>query len=381
MFNLMANLIGTVVGVAVFGIVYFIQGDGMIAALAGCVTALVIMFIGKLRDDEKSEKQKDTNKKIKFYKKCVGQGIKSLDSEKNIERAKLIAKNDGHYYGTDIKAFFNECKNLAEQAEIEARKNEEKSRALKLSIKDHDDLRRFTEYADCIENQKTVKYLKKHLQNLINKKDQMESFGRRASAAFTEKEKDWATHGGIASGIAGTAAGVATALNVQAENAQIRERNAGIQNSINQIQNGLYASGSISRVSDSIDSVRAQIESEKMKLSKKLSEDIVKEHLSLGESKVTVSETGAFRVELPVEITKDLIIFDDISARIDGKIICRFSQKDKVVGEAVMVFPVFGIHYKKNKRAVLQGICIEGIDQNVEYSISYDLSNLWGVED
>ena len=82
MFNLMANLIGTVVGVAVFGIVYFIQGDGMIAALAGCVTALVIMFIGKLRDDEKSEKQKETNKKIKFYKKCIEQGIKALDSEK-----------------------------------------------------------------------------------------------------------------------------------------------------------------------------------------------------------------------------------------------------------------------------------------------------------
>ncbi len=43
---------------------------------------------------------------------------------------------------------------------------------------------------------------------------------------LTEREKDWAIHGGIANGIAGPAAGVATALNTMNENEAIRARNA-----------------------------------------------------------------------------------------------------------------------------------------------------------
>ncbi len=47
----------------------------------------------------------------------------------------------------------------------------------------------------------------------------------KGTYALQQKEKDWAVHGGIASGIAGPIAGIATAMNVQNENAQIRAYN------------------------------------------------------------------------------------------------------------------------------------------------------------
>lgn len=47
----------------------------------------------------------------------------------------------------------------------------------------------------------------------------------RGTYALQQNEKDWAVHGGIASGIAGPIAGIATAMNVQNENAQIRAYN------------------------------------------------------------------------------------------------------------------------------------------------------------
>lgn len=46
-----------------------------------------------------------------------------------------------------------------------------------------------------------------------------------AAAMFQQKEKDWAVHGGIASGIGGPVIGGITAMNTIAENHQIRAQN------------------------------------------------------------------------------------------------------------------------------------------------------------
>ena len=46
-----------------------------------------------------------------------------------------------------------------------------------------------------------------------------------AAAMFQQKEKDWAVHGGIASGIGGPVIGGLTAMNTMAENQQIRAQN------------------------------------------------------------------------------------------------------------------------------------------------------------
>lgn len=53
-----------------------------------------------------------------------------------------------------------------------------------------------------------------------------QNHGFKPINAPLEKEKDWAVHGGLASGIAGPVAGAVVAAKVMAENEQIRQRNA-----------------------------------------------------------------------------------------------------------------------------------------------------------
>jgi hypothetical protein len=58
-----------------------------------------------------------------------------------------------------------------------------------------------------------------------------DDFGFEYINAMSVKEKDWATHGGIASGIAGVGAGISVAADIQRRNAEIREHNASVEKS------------------------------------------------------------------------------------------------------------------------------------------------------
>ena len=73
-----------------------------------------------------------------------------------------------------------------------------------------------------------------------------------------EKEKNWATHGGIASGLAGPGAGIATALNTMQENEKIRERNALQREAVSAVNT--YFQAHANSVWDQISGVRKELD-------------------------------------------------------------------------------------------------------------------------
>lgn len=72
-----------------------------------------------------------------------------------------------------------------------------------------------------------------------------------------EKEKNWATHGGIASGLAGPGAGIATALNTMQENEKIKERNALQREAVSAVNT--YFQAHANSVWDQISGVRKEL--------------------------------------------------------------------------------------------------------------------------
>ena len=358
----------------------FLNGEhgvipGCIYIIVFAVATIIIQKLALNSVKKTDDKQRD---QINFYKKCISNGIKSLDSEKSIARAQVIAKEFKSANGVDVNKYFTESEELVKKlneqhnleqknSELASKKSEEAKEYLMLSC-----------YHQCIENEKTIQILEKRLQETVNEKNRRESFQRRASSVMLDKEKDWASLGGAASAIGGPIAGAAVALDVQAKNAEIRARNA--QTSANLSQFQMQLNKSADAMSGSIDSLRQRIADEKIKLTKKLTKDEVLKCLDITVDSVEISETGAFRVKTLVKLKKPMIIFDDVSARIDGSFTCILSQNGNAVGEAKLVLPLYGMYPTTRESIEVKGICLKGAIPGEPYTIAVVLDNIWAVE-
>ncbi len=158
-----------VLGIAIF----------VLFAIGLLVSAAGFFIIYKQFNTKHSEKTSNkqavkTKQLISFYEECKENNITELTSEKNIQKATLIAKKYNIPF-TDIKELYKE----ADSALIEERKKQKEA----------------------------------HLAEM--KEEEKVQFN-----SLMQREHDWAIYGGIASGIAGGAAGAATAMNIQAKNAK-----------------------------------------------------------------------------------------------------------------------------------------------------------------
>lgn len=371
-----AILIGVIAGcpiILVYGDVFLHYGCFYMIAFA--VAAVVVNKLA-LKSVKKAES--DRKAKIDFYNKCVSLGVTSLETEKDIARAQAVAKEFSVPNDVDIKSFFAESKDIVEQIIKQNGQQKKIQEQNEIRNQEHRDHEQFSRYFECRENEKTIKILEQSLQQKIKEKNDKESFQRRASAVMLEKEKDWASLGGAASAIGGTAAGVAVALDVQAKNAEIRARNA--QTSANLSQMQFYIDRSLGPLSCSIDDLKQKIAKEKTKLTKKITKEEALEHLSITVDSVNISETGAFRVHTSLKLKKTMVIFDDVSARIDGGFSCFLLQNNKVVGEAKLVLPLYGLQPETKSSLKVQGICLKGANPDVPYKVSVVLDNLWAIE-
>lgn len=137
-------------------------------------------------------------------------------------------------------AKWEEAEEAKRQEEI-AKKQAELAEKLK---KWEQDTAKYTKYANRKGKEKSIQYCKDRIAYYKEIERQFSPEKNEAASAkmmgTTEKlykasaqrEHDWALHGGIAEGIAGTAAGVATALKIQQENAQIRSNNEALARNI-----------------------------------------------------------------------------------------------------------------------------------------------------
>lgn len=378
--------------VAIIAIVYSVifLGVGIVCAasgydiggamLVGLLTALGIAFVHYLIGLPKRNKKKDIEKNILFYNICIARGVQSFDSPKDIKRMEMIADELGCYDIEDYGAYFEKGKQLKQ--ELRAKKEEQERQELldKKRKKEEKEYEKLTRYADCTGNQKTIQILTGQLEKANTELDQLSNFGSNMSSALIQKEKDWATLGGIASGLAGGAAGVATAIKVQEENAQIRERNNQTRQAIIQTEAMINQSGVKDTLRDKVGDLMQELYSEKNKLVADIPGQKLLDYLEIKHN-VQISETGAFYVSAYINMAAPVIIFDDLPARIDGTLVAIVSQNGKTIGEVKMVLPFRGIRPGKPMEKPVKGICLGGAAQGTTCTVSFNGQNLYAIED
>ena len=346
---------------------------GILACAAVAIIKWVLFLPAKLAKDAKT-------RSIQFYEKCVENGIHDLDSEKNRKRAELIARELGCDESGDLQKLFEKGRELSLQAKAETERKVNNARIAQLAEQEKQAYAELTKYANCIGNEKTIRILSEEISALRSRYETLSNFGEKASSVLLEREKDWATAGGIASGIAGGAAGVATALNVQAENAEIRARNAQKTEMITNAQMYLDSSGKISNLSNQIANKQRILDKEKLKLVADIPAETIIQHLQFKKTSVEVSETGAFRVKTRISMKEPLIIYEDLSARIDGTLVCTVSQNGQAVGTAELVLPLYGVHPSNDSPIYVEGICLRGAIPNVPCTYSFSGQRLYAIE-
>ncbi|WP_322395936.1 hypothetical protein, partial [Clostridium perfringens] len=91
-------------------------------------------------------------------------------------------------------------------------------------------------------------------------------------------------------------------------------------------------------------------------------------NIEIIQTNLAISETGTR--EITVKVKNNTIY------HIDGSIKAIFyDENNEKIGVANLVLPALGIVYEEN----LKGICID-TDVNQEYSVKYEVNNLWIIE-
>ena len=310
------------------------------------------------------------DKILAFYDECVQNKIFSLDSQKDIERAKLFAQKR--------KLTFTDISELYQQGqEMRNKNNEIKSNELF-------DSRKKEEQAQCAELEKYSKYTgrEKLIAMLTDQRNAelaaVKSIQNGSNALINstqQKEQSWAVHGGIASGLAGPAAGVATAMDIQNKNAAIRAQNAA---NLKSVQPALTIMNNAENVRRKrAEAISQEIDVAKTKLVSDESPEVCMSHIVFSDTQVAISETGTCTVTTNARMESPMIIFDDVQAVVDGTITAQIFDKDTMIGTALLVLPCYGLNCSNSK---LTGMSLFCGKQDLEYTVKFEANKLWALE-
>lgn len=327
------------------------------------------------------------NSKIVFYNRCRECDITDLSSDINKEKAKTIAHAYYISYGNDIEKFFNEGRELSEKLDKEKIQYQQAAKLTAIREAENKKLEAIRK----VESDKYILLTKYSFERGRNKRvamltdiqkeyeDTAKSLESAVGTALAgEKETDWATHGGIASAIAGGAAGVAVASDIQAKNAQIRARNEANRQAM--MPAVIAVSDSIMEYRKKATNLQKEIEAAKVKLVATTPAEEVLTYLDINTKKVEISETGAFTVSATIKLSEKMnygfYIFEKVPAVVDGIISADLYQEGVKVGSALLVLPMMGI----GSTTTIEGICLSGAKQNVPYEVKYTPYKLWAME-
>ena len=189
-----------------------------------------------------------------------------------------------------------------------------------------------------------------------------------------QKERDWATWGGIADGIEGFGAGVSTAVDIQMQNIQIREENERRRQAA--LPGYMFMTDSASGNSKNADAIMKEIEAFKLKLISDDTKETLLDKITFSNTDVLVSETGAAMVCTSATLDPSFVIFDDVPAVVDGTIVAKIYDGDRLCGTAQLVLPIYGL----GQNITLNGICIDCCKPGKKYSVKFVAKNLWALE-
>ena len=386
-----ALIAGLLVGVKTWVIVVAGLGGGLISLVGSepfVVEAIPLLAIGLLlsaagfffiyKQFNKKHTEKISNKQatktkqlISFYEECKENDITDLKSEKEIQKATLIAKKYNIPF-TDIKELYRE----ADAALIAEQKKEKEAHLAEMKEEEKVQYGILTKYLNYTGRDKKIAILSDERIYELNVAHALDKGTQAQINSLMQREHDWAIHGGIASGIAGGAAGAATAMNIQAKNAEIRAQNDAIRKEYEPLRR--YRHEQEVEHEKIAKEIEKDIEAAKVKLVQEDTNGDLFSRLIFTNVKLKKSDTGTCTVTASVsmDIHNPIKIFDDVDAVIDGSINAEIYDGDELIGTAPIVLPKDGIQGVVK----VTGMCLFCGVFGKKYTVKFTNRKLWAIE-
>ena len=308
----------------------------------------------------------------RFFIECVLSDATSFSLPQVKQKGQLLAKKYNLSDSDNAKALFER----AAAAHGSVSNQHQSNRLSELMTAERQEYEGKVKYAHLTGRDKRITMLTDSMNELLKKAGVLSSGMTSLAAGTQKKESDWATLGGIASGIAGPAAGLATAVDVQAKNARIRAQNKA------NLEAAMPLLMQISDLSSDLQHQAKELQDKIALTQEKLVSDessgTVFDMLKVKVGSVNVSETGAFRIFAKVSAKKPLKMYGSTPAFADGTLEAHLMDGNTEVGTALLVFPVDGVQYGSDE--CLFGIGLSGAQQGKDYHVTFQPHRLWLME-
>ncbi len=337
-----------------------------------------------------------------FYKenpeKSVDDGICHILEEEQVS-GKYWRKYRGN---ADIRKMVDDIRKPIYNEYKEAEAAKERARLAEKMKNWEQEAAKYTKYANRKGKEKSIQYCKDRIayynkvlgnyspENMSKARGEMMDLSNKIYKSTAQREHDWALHGGIAEGIAGTAAGVATALNIQRENAQIRSQNAALGKRIGDMnvaymqaldEQKTILNGCLRRWKENLKT--AQETTIKQEDQKKLMEILAPKVSSV----FVENELHVLKVWIKADctsynISKSLSKIGYEHAGIDGSIKMTIEYNGKVIGTPIGVMAFGGTAYSEH----IVATCKIPNDVNIPYEetkkvkVTFEPRDLWVVQ-
>lgn len=349
---------------------------------------IAFIIISAIRREKSNEQQvkRILAKEIdgEFYNKCVSKGYSDLSKRSNIEKIYNIAKAEGYTESKEeiLELFKNMPILLAELEReekiadernhlreiVEAEKKFEEENRRYINFKGIDKPRAIID-AKIAELRQQKAEINSNIKTVNNGTDAYYSLNK-------QHEPNWATHGGIASALGGTAAGVSVAVDVAQRSAAAKAYNQELKQNASMIRANLNASNYY-RIAD-IDNEIEKLQKSKQDLDILLVEEIPENKLLKYISPKVLSkettESGAINMRIQTQASTDFLIYDDVPAVVDGSIKVLLMNGNEVAGTAYFSLPFSGSEEQSNVSVVCREV------NGTVTEILFEPYHLWAIE-
>lgn len=342
------------------------------------IAAVILMFV--LDNKKNAAAKKEAAQKQaevigatmldRFFVECVLSEVHDFSKDKNKQRAQLLADKYNLKYPNGIEELFEQGLNghkVVSQRFVLNRLEEKRA-------EERQEFERLNKYSDLTGKAKRIAMLTDRAAELRKEAKNQDQYANMLMRSGQQKERDWATWGGIADGIAGFGAGVSTAVDIQMQNMQIRAENEKRRQAA--LPGYMFMTNSAQGNRRNADEIMKEIENFKLKLVSDESAAELMKKISFSNTDVLVSETGAAMVCTSATLDPKFKIFDDVPAVVDGTIIAKIYDGDQLCGTAQLVLPMYGL----GQNIPLNGICIDCCKPGKNYTAKFTAKNLWAME-
>ena len=337
----------------------------------------------------KNEKEQSAKNMSNFYAECCNfkifseSDLSSPEKQQRFERLAAKYGLAGFSRGELLVILTDEkAKHEAKQAEKEVENRKE------LDKKRNDEKKQLAELEQYMAFQGVEKTQKMLEDEIFLLKNRISESMHNPVVIAKQKESDGMFAAGTAYGIGGIVPAAASMAETQRKNARIRQTNAAID-ALNSQLAGIAAMETANR-----EGIKKRMEKFKDRAATLLTNDdgkAVFSHLKFDRPTVTVAETGTVTVSVKVTDDGGIKVFNK-PAVADGSVAAEiYDNEGKMVGVAVMVFPVFGTGnliyrqkvygWRENDPAVeLTGMCTGCGKKGQRYTVKFSPYKLWAME-